>query len=445
MISKNYKENLIKTLVLAFPVMLGQFGHIMVGVVDTAMVGLIGTNQQAAIALASSVYTIILVFGLGISFGVTPLVAEADSQKDFSKNTALLKHSIIINLIWGVSICLLMTSLSFGFKLLDQEPKVVSLAIPFFNVLMLSIIPMSLYAGLKQFCEGLSDTRMAMYISVGTNILNVLLNYVLIFGKYGFPEMGMIGAAWASFFSRVVMAIGMLGYIRYSERYRNYWKDLKLSKSTRKTFYNILSIGVPTGLQWVFEIGAFSFAVVMIGWISPTAQAAHQIAVSLAAVTYMISTGISAATSVRVANQFGLSSKTGIKTAAYSGIILTTILMSCCTLFYILFQKELPAMFSNSDEVIAIATLLIIIVAFFQISDGIQSVELGILRGIKDVKTPTIITFIAYWIIGLPSGYILGFNFQLGAEGVWYGLALGLLSSAVLLHARFSWMLNKMN
>lgn len=444
LLSTNYLNSYKATFLLAYPVVISQLGHIMVGVVDTAMVGQIGTIEQAAVALSNSLYTLVLVFGLGVSYGVTPLVAAADSSKNHKENASLLKHGIFINTILGVLLFVLLFAISPILNFFNQKQEVVDLAIPFLNVMMLGMIPLCIFSGFKQFTEGLSFTRIAMWITVGSNLLNILLNYLMIFGHWGFPEMGLMGSCWASFISRVAMALAMFAYVYYDSHYKIYWEEFNFKirdffRIDKLLVKKILAIGVPSGLQWVFEVGAFAFAVIMIGWISPDAQAAHQIALSIAASTYMMASGLSAAASVRVGNQLGLKSREGVRTAGFSAFAMVLLFMSLMALLFVLFQHFLPTLFSKESNVITIASSLIVIAAFFQLSDGVQVVGLGALRGMKDVKLPTIITLIAYWGVGLPMSYLFGFKMNLGVEGVWYGLSLGLTIAAVFLLWRFNY------
>jgi MATE family multidrug resistance protein len=436
---EQYKENYKQTFLLAFPVVLSQMGHVMVGVVDTAIVGQIGTIEQAAVALASSFHLLVLVFGVGVSFGVTPLVAAADGAKDYSQISSLLKHSVIVNTATGILLFLLLFCFSPLLGLLNQKNEVIDLAIPFLNVLMLGMIPLCIFSGFKQFAEGLSFTRIAMVITIGANLINVALNYALVFGYWGFPKMGMMGSCWASFISRVIMALAMFAYVYWNKQFKVYWKQFNFKNISKQIVKNILSIGVPSGMQWVFEIGAFSFAVIMMGWISPQAQAAHQIAVSMASVTYMMASGLSAATSVRVGNKFGIKDMQGVRIACFSALFMVLTFMSISAICFILFKDLLPVFFNTDAEVIGLASSLLVIAAFFQLSDGLQAVELGALRGIQDVKVPTFIALAAYWVIGLPMSYVFAFVWKMGIQGIWYGLALGLSIAAILLFLRFNY------
>jgi MATE family multidrug resistance protein len=438
LLSANYLKGYKATLFLAYPVVLSQLGHIMVGVVDTAMVGQIGTVQQAAVALSNSLYTLVLVFGLGVSYGITPLVAAADSSKNYSESAELLKHGVVINTILGILLFLLLFSLSPVLNLFQQKQEVVDLAIPFLNVMMLGMIPLCIFSGFKQFTEGLSFTKIAMLITVGSNLLNILLNYLMIFGHWGFPKMGLMGSCWASFISRVAMAIAMFSYVYYNKPFRVYREGFRFKNISKELTKKILAIGIPSGLQWFFEVGAFAFAVIMIGWISPKAQAAHQIALSLAATTYMMASGLSAAASVRVGNQSGLKNKEGVRTAGFSAFVIVMVFMGLMATSFILLRNYLPSLFTKDADVINIASSLLVIAAFFQLSDGIQVVGLGALRGVKDVKIPTVITLIAYWVIGLPMSYVFGFKLNMGVQGIWYGLSIGLTFAAILLFLRFN-------
>lgn len=437
--SAEYLQNYRKTIVLAYPLILSQLGHVMVGVVDTAMVGQIGTIPQAAVALSNSLCFLVLVFGLGVAYGITPLVAAADSSGKHSDNAELLKHGIVINTVLGICLFLLLVLLSPVLRLFDQQQEVVDLAIPFLNVMMLGMIPLCVFSSFKQFVEGLSNTRVAMLITIGANLLNVLLNYLMIFGHWGLPAMGIMGSCWASFISRVIMALAMFLYVYYNKRYAVYWQNFSFHSLSLKLTKEILSIGVPSGLQWVFEVGAFSFAVIMIGWISPVTQAAHQVALSIASVTYMMASGVSGAASVRVGNQLGLMDKQKLRTAGFSAFVIVLALMLVNAICFVVFRNTLPVLFTSDGGVVAISSTLLLIAAFFQLSDGVQVVGLGVLRGIKDVKVPTIITLVAYWVIGLPMSYVFAFKLNMGVQGVWYGLSLGLTMAAILLFARFNY------
>jgi multidrug resistance protein, MATE family len=441
----SWRSHITKTILLAWPVCLSNVGNVMVGVVDLAMVGGIiesqtgytATTAQAAASLANSFYFLVLVFGMGVSYGVTPFVAEADSSGNIQEKTHLLSHALVVNIIVNTLLFILLLVISPILYHLNQPADVVRLAIPFLNVMMLGMIPLAVFSALKQFAEGLSFTRFAMYVSVFSNALNVLLNYILIFGKWGFAPMGMQGSCWASFITRVMMALLMFLYIFYHKKYKCYKEAFLFKKIELVRMKKIVKVGAASGLQWLFEVGAFAFALVMIGWIGKKEQAAHQIALQLAALTYIVASGISAAASVRVGNQLGKNNQRNLKKAAAAAFILATAIQLVFATLFVLFRFVLPTLFNHEQEVQKMVASLLLIAALFQISDGIQVVGLGVLRGIKDSTIPTLLTFITYWVIGLPACYLLAFQFNLGIQGIWYGLTLALTLAASLLYYRF--------
>ncbi|MBN8702139.1 MAG: MATE family efflux transporter [Bacteroidetes bacterium] len=437
LLSAPYKKSYYDILKIAYPVCLSNLGHITVGIVDTAMVGQVSTTAQAGVALAGSLFYILLVFGIGIAFGVTPYAAEADAQNNHSKIKALLKNSLVLNFLVNMILVLILIASSPLLRKLDQPMDVVEIAIPFLEILTISLIPLSIFSAFKQFAEGLSDTKIAMFISVAGNVVNIFLNYVLIFGKWGFPKMGVLGSAWASLYARIIMAIGMSMYIFTNKKFKAYSSNFIKEKTDFKEIYALFKVGVASGLQWVFEVGAFSCAVIMAGWLGTKQQAAHQIAVSIAAATYMIASGISAGVSVKVGNAVGERNKEHIKISGNSGFILVLAFMSLSCILLIACKNYFPLLFSKDIEVIEMAASLIVIAGIFQLFDGAQVVGLGALRGLKDAKIPTITTLFAYWIIGLPVGYFLAFTLNMGVQGIWWGLSVGLLFSAVALYARF--------
>jgi MATE family multidrug resistance protein len=307
------------------------------------------------------------------------------------------------------------------------------------SIVGLSAFPLMIYQTYKQFIEGLSVMKPAMIIALSANLINALANWVLIFGELGFPKLGIAGAAWATFASRVFMAAAIMFFVMRNEKFKQYDVNFHFRGLDFKIIKKILRLGLPSGFQYFFEVGAFSFAVIMIGWIGANELAAHQIAINLASISFMAVLGISQAASIRVGNAMGEQSVSKIRKAGFTGIFLGASIMSLAGLTFILLNNFLPTLYIDDEAVISIASRLIIIAALFQLSDGTQAVGIGVLRGLTDVKGPTIITFVAYWIISLPIAYLLAFNFNLGVDGVWIGLLIGLTASAILLTLRFNY------
>ena len=424
------KEHLRKTVLLATPVVIGQLGHIMVGVADSVMVGRVGVIPLAASTFANSIFYVLFLFGIGVSNALTPLVSSTYPQNKSWLHT-LLQNNILLNIFIGIGIFLIAFTTSFFLGYFGQVAEVVAAARPYLWIICSSIIPVMVFQSFRQYSEGLSDTFIPMVVSIVGNLINVGLNYILIYGKLGFPRMELNGAGWASMISRIFM----LGLIIYLTRKKWMGMVMKFSKQLMNQQFRL---GIPLGFQYVFEIGAFSVASIMIGWIGAEELAAHQIAINMAAVTFMAASGIATAASIRIGNQFGLKDRISLRIAGFSSMGLVAAFMATCGVSFILFRESLPYLYIDDQHVTGIASSLLIIAAAFQISDGVQAVGLGVLRGLKDVKIPTFVTFFAYWVVAIPVSYLLAFQFGFGIEGVWYGLSLGLTVAAIFHIWRFN-------
>lgn len=432
-----YRSHYRKNLLLAYPVMLSQLGHVLVGVADSVMVGRLGAEPLAAAALANVIFHILMTFGIGVSYAITPLVAAADGEGIIVKSSEALKHGTIINFVISIILGLLVFIGGHSLYYFDQPVEVLKLAIPYLWIITASIIPLMLFQSARQFAEGLSQTRQAMYITVGSNVINIILNYILIYGKLGFPAFGLNGAGYATLISRILMAAWMWIYVLKSSRYKPYFQMMKEVVVNKSMTRKMLRIGLPAGFQFFFEVGAFGFSSIMIGWLGARALAAHQIAINMASISYMMATGIAAAATIRVGNQLGRKDIPTLRMAAFSSFVMVIVFMLGFAITFILGRHYFPSLYINDVEVVSLASSLLVIAAFFQLSDGVQVVGLGALRGLADVKIPTFITFFAYWIIGLPVGYYLGFKLNMGVEGIWYGLLTGLTVASILVVARF--------
>ena len=434
----SYNTHIKKNFLLAYPVMLSQLGHIMVGVADSMMVGQLGAVPLAAASLGNVIFHLLMAFGIGLSYAITPMVSSADGAGNTTRIANLLRHGTIVNSTGGIILFLLIFLGAPVLYYLDQPVDVVELAIPYLFIVTFSLIPLMFFQNYRQFAEGLSFTKQAMVIVIVSNVINVILNYILIFGKLGFPAMGLNGAGWATLIARFILAAWMATYIYYGKPFQPFKAGFQLIGSySSAIFRKLLKIGIPSGFQFIFEVGAFGFAAIMIGWLGAEALAAHQIAINLAAITYMTASGLSAAATIRVGNQRGMNDIFNLRRAAYTIFIMVFIFMGACALLFIFGRNFLPTLYIDNVEVQQMAASLLIIAGLFQLSDGIQVVSLGALRGLEDVKIPTILTFIAYWVLALPIGYFLGFVIDIGAKGVWYGLFIGLTVIAIALVVRF--------
>lgn len=430
-----YKENLI----LAGPIVVSQIGHMAVHIADSVIVGqFAGTLQLAAVSLVNSLFSIIMVVGLGISYGLTPLIAKQNGSKNLDECGKLLSNSLVINLITGL---LLYSLLHFGtlamIDHLGQSPAVVAYAKPYLGYLSFSIIPLMIFQTFRQFTEGLGFTMQAMLISVFGNILNIVLGIILVRGMFGITPMGVKGVGISTLIDRSLMALVMMGYVLRSKNFKSYLKQFSLFAIDKIRSLQILKIGAPVAMQYIFEISAFSGAAVLIGTIGAAHQAAHQIAITLAALTYMIASGIASSATIKTGNYLGQQKFTDLRRSAIASYHVVFAFMSVTAIVFILASSILPYIYTSDLKVVEIAAQLLIIVGFFQLFDGTQVVGLGILRGVGDVNIPTFITFLSYWVIGIPLGYFLGIHLGIGVKGIWYGLTLGLLTASTLLFLRF--------
>jgi MATE family multidrug resistance protein len=414
------------------------------GVVDSIMVGELGAVPLAAASLSNSLIFLVLIIAIGNAVAVTPLIAILVGAKKLDECGVYFRQSLLLNLLMGLFVFIIIAIGVNYLHLLGQQYEVQVKAKSYMLIIGLSIFPQMIFQTYKQFIEGLSIMRPAMIITLAANLVNVFANWVLIFGNLGFPKLELDGAGWATFISRLFMAVALMVFVMKNERFRIYDVSFHFRSLNLKVMRKILSVGLPSGFQYFFEVGAFSFAVIMIGWIGPNELAAHQIAISLASVSFMGVLGISQAGGILVGNAVGEQSIKLVRKNGFIAILLGMIWMSVSGILFISLRNFLPYIYIRNEEVINIASQLLIIAALFQLSDGIQAVGIGILRGLTDVKGPTIITFISYWIISLPIGYVLGFIFKLGVTGVWIGLLIGLTCSAIMLTIRFNYKSKKL-
>ena len=441
---KNYTSEFKNNLRLATPIMLGSLGHLLVGLIDDIMVGRLGPVELAATSLGNSLIFIALSIGIGFSFAITPLIAESDGEGNKEKGRSVFQHGMILMTILGISVYVMLLFLKPILYHLDQPEEVVVLAIPYFEIVAISMIPLMIFQGLKQFADGLSQTKYAMWATILTNVVNVILNFALIYGLWIFPRLEIVGAALGTLISRIVMVIFLFIVLLKKEKFSIYMHRLKLVEIKKEIFIKIMNLGFPAALQMLFEVGLFTASVLLAGTLGAFPQAANQIALKLASTTFMIAVGIGVAATIRVGNQKGLGNFMELRRIAFSNFLLVLMVMSVFSIGFILFKDILPWMFTDNLEVIEIASSLLIIAGLFQLSDGLQAVILGGLRGLQDVKMPSILSFIAYWIIGFPVSYFLGTILEFGTLGIWIGLLIALTSSAVMLFFRFNYLTNKL-
>lgn len=441
-----YTKEFSYNIKLAYPVILGMLGHTLISIVDNIMVGNLGSTELAAVSLGGSFVFIGMSLGIGFSTAITPLVSMADAEKDDNKIRSVFHHGLLSCVILGFFIFTLIVLAKPIMYLMHQPKEVIDLASPYIDWVAFSLIPVIIFQGYKQFADGLSRTKYSMYAIFMANIVHIIINYMLIYGVWIFPKLGIIGAALGTVISRILMVVFMHFIMKNNAQLNPYFKNFSFREIKKSMLKKIASLGIPSAMQMLFEVALFTAAIWLCGSIGKTSQAANQIALTLATTTFMFAMGLSVAATIRVGNNKGLMDYKNLIIVARSVFIFTFIMETFFGIIFVILHNFLPHLFLNMEnvdqvienkEVIIIASKLLLVAAVFQISDGIQVVVLGALRGLQDVKVPMYITFVAYWVVGFPTSFFLGKYTELKAVGVWIGLLAGLSTAALFLYLRF--------
>ncbi|MDA9907030.1 MATE family efflux transporter [Flavobacteriaceae bacterium] len=449
----NYTKEFNYNLKLAYPVILGMLGHTLVAFVDNVMVGQLGTAELAAVSLANSFMFIAMSLGIGFSTAITPLVAKADGEGNFQYGKSTFKHGFFLCVILSFLLFLGVFLSKPILYLMQQPQEVVELAIPYLNLVAASLIPLIVFQSFKQFSDGMSMTKYPMIATLIANIINVVLNYLFIFGKFGFPELGVVGAAIGTLVSRIIMVFYLWFLLLRNNKTRPYLLDLNFLNLSKEMIKKLFNLGFPSAMQMFFEVAIFTAAIWLSGILGKNPQAANQIALNLSSMTFMIAMGLSVVATIRVGNQMGLNKYVELRRIAFSIFLIAILFAIIFASLFLIFNDILPKLYLDFDdplkifdnyEVLEIAKTLLIIAAIFQISDTIQVIALGALRGMQDVLIPTLITFISYWVIGFPISYYLSMYTEYKSTGIWIGLLAGLTASGLLLFIRFNHLSNKM-
>ncbi len=441
-----YTKEFSYNIKLAYPVILGMLGHTLISIVDNIMVGNLGSTELAAVSLGGSFVFIGMSLGIGFSTAITPLVSEADAEKDDKKIRSVFHHGLLSCIILGLFVFTLIVLAKPIMYIMHQPKEVIDLASPYIDWVAFSLIPVIIFQGYKQFADGLSRTKYSMYAIFMANIVHIFINYLLIYGIWIFPKLGILGAALGTVISRILMVVFMHFIMKSNSQLNPYFKNFSFREIKKTMLKKIASLGIPSAMQMLFEVALFTAAIWLCGSIGKTSQAANQIALTVATTTFMFAMGLSVAATIRVGNNKGLMDYKNLIIVARSVFLLAIILEIFFALLFIILHNFLPHLFLNMEntnqaienkEVIIIAAKLLLVAAVFQISDGIQVVVLGALRGLQDVKVPMYITFVAYWVVGFPTSFFLGKYTELKAVGVWIGLLAGLTTAALFLYLRF--------
>lgn len=448
------QQHMRKNYILAWPVIITQAGQIFVNVVDNIMVGALGgkfdyvQNPEigkvalGAVSLGNALFFVIMVTAMGFSHAISPLIAQADAKNHLKRGSAILSHGLVLNMAITAFLVILIVLIAPLMYKMGQPKDVVDQAIPYLKIVGYSMIPLMIFQSFRQLSEGLSLTLVVASATIVANIFNVFFNYGLIFGNFGMPRLEVEGAAMGTFLSRIIMVIMIIVAMWYHQKSRAYLKKISFKNFRKVIFRKLIQLGIPSSFQMFFEVGAFAGAAFIVGMGGKDELAAHQIAMNLASISFMLCTGLGIAATIRVGNQLGLRDYKTMKNAGWSAVIMVAVFMFISGILIILLRYQLPSIYIDNIAVIEIAAHLLIIAALFQLSDGVQVVLLGALRGMQDVNIPTLITMFAYFVLALPLGYYLTVIREMGAMGMWIGLGIGLTVSAVLLILRYTYKTN---
>lgn len=430
-----------RTLALAFPIIIGQLSQMLMGITDSVMIGHVGAVPLAASAFGGMLFTVSFIIGVGLLLSVSVLGARAHGAKQSSACAEYLRHGMIIGAVMGVLGSLLILGMSLNLELFGQPAEVNAAGENFIRIIAFSLVPTLLFQVLRQFSEAVGHPWGPMGILLASVGLNVVLNWILIYGHFGAPALGLDGAGWATLISRTVALVALWAWLKHRNSVTREWPGRGdntpwWAPVAWSRVREMLHIGVPAAGQLMFEAGAFGSAAVMMGWIGTVPLAAHQIALSCASTTFMIPLGLSMATSVRIGRAVGEGRVDAVRRIGFGSIFTGVAFALVFTLLFSFGGSLIVSGFTHDLAVTKLAAQLLLIAAVFQIFDGGQTVVSGALRGLADVKVPTVITFIAYWLMALPTGYFLGVK-RNDPHGIWIGLAVGLAAAYVLLTWRF--------
>lgn len=441
---QEYQSHFKKTWSVSYPLVFGQMMQMSLMIVDNIMVGRVGSVNLAAVSFANSALALVLFFAIGISLGVTPLVGKANGAGDDFRIKVIFYNSFCFHIVFAILFVggLILAAPLLGY--LGQSAEVVELAKPYYRLMCLAFFPGLIFSHFKHFLDGLKITRPGAISLVFANIVNLILNYLLIYGKFGFPALGINGSGIATVLARVMQVVAIVFYFIYINRklYETYWKAKRV-RIFRSIILQIFKMGFPIALQMVAEIAYFALFGIIVGWFGSDSLSAHTIAMNVSSLTYLMAAGVGGGATIRISNFLGQKHYYKMRIAAYSASVMSFVFMSCCGILILIYRHQIPMLFLGDGDlpVQELAAKLLVISALYQVFDGSQITSLGILRGLHDVKVASMICFCAYWVVGFSASYILGVTYNLQAYGIWYGFVLSLVFSAVGLTYRYFYIL----
>ena len=432
-----YKSHYKATIKLGWPILVGQLGVIVVGFADTLMVGRYNTDALAAASFVNNIFTLISLLIMGFSYGLTPLISAHYSRGEHAEAGVTFKNAIISNLLYTALLLIVMGIFYFFLDRMGQEEKLLPLMRPYYLIIWTSMLFVALFNIMKQFAVGTLDTAKAMWILLSGNVINIVGNYMLIYGNLGAPELGLTGAGLSTWFARLCMAVLFAVILLRSKRYLPFRAGFQNGKITTQEVKRISRLSLPVSLQMGMETGSFTFSAVMAGWISAVTLASYQIIVTIGTLGFLFYYSIGASLAIRVGGFTGLGDKVSIRRAAFAGCHILLVWAAVASVLFFFFGQPLISLFTNDPDVIKTAVALILPLIMYQFADAMQICFANALRGMTDVVAMMWIAFVSYLIVGIPTGYFLGFVMGWGETGIFLAFSVGLFMAAVLFYKRF--------
>ena len=442
-ITTNKKHHYWELLSIGFPIIIGQLGTIILGFADTLMIGHHSTPELAAAGLVNNIFGLVFVSYMGFTYGLTPIIGRLYGEERTDCIGQKVRNSFFANMLTGAIFTAVLILLYLNLAHIGQPEELLSLIRPYFLVNLASVLFMGIFFTMKQFLDGIGKTKVAMWAMIGGNVVNILGNWVLIYGVAGFPELGLLGAGISTLVSRILMALAMVSIVIAGKGFREYRHDLIHSSLNKTDFKEMNRLGWPVALQLGMESAAFTLSCVMVGWLGTIPLAAHQVMITLSQLFYLVLSGMAAALAIRVSHFMGQKNYAAVRRNAYDGFRLNLLFSLCMGIPVFLLRHQIGGWFNDNAEVQAYVSVLIILMMVYQFGDGLQYTFANALRGIACVKPMVLYAFIAYFIISLPLGYTLGFTCGMGILGIWIAFPFGLTIAGEMYRRRFEKELKK--
>lgn len=429
---------------LGIPIVIGQIGIIVLSFADTMMIGRHDTIELAAASFVNNVFNLSIIFSTGFTYGMTPIVGRLFGQNKTDEVGRILKNSLTTNTLMAVLVCFVMGFIYLNIDRLGQPEELLPYIRPYFKVLLVSLPFVLWFNGFKQFTDGITDTKVSMWILLGGNLFNIIGNYILIYGKWGAPELGLLGAGLSTLTSRILMVVVYLLLFFYTNRYKPYRKGFQKGRVNRADFMALNKLGWPIAGQMGMETAAFSLSAIMVGWLGSSELATYQIMIAVSQICFMMYYGMGSAVSVRISNFYGQHDMKNVHRTANIGFHIILIMAVCCCVPIFLLRHHIGGWFTDDTTVGVMVAQVIIPFLIYQFGDGLQINFANALRGVADVRPMLLFAFIAYFIISLPLSYLFAFVFKWGITGIWMSYPFGLTSAGIMYYLRFRYKVKKM-